>query len=88
MIRLLTVKKTQSVKWDTIEANYKQKDLLPMWVADMDFKAPEAVQKAFKNYLEQGVFGYSIVPDSLYEAIINWQKKPPQFHYKKKKRSC
>ncbi|GAA5423232.1 pyridoxal phosphate-dependent aminotransferase [Tetragenococcus halophilus] len=76
-------KKTQSVKWDTIEANYKQKDLLPMWVADMDFKAPEAVQKAFKNYLEQGVFGYSIVPDSLYEAIINWQKNRHNFTIKK-----
>ncbi len=77
-------KKTQSVKWDTIEANYKQKDLLPMWVADMDFKAPEAVQKAFKNYLDQGVFGYSIVPDSLYEAIINWQKNRHNFTIKKK----
>ncbi|GMA09287.1 cysteine desulfhydrase [Tetragenococcus halophilus subsp. flandriensis] len=76
-------KKTQSVKWDTIEANYKQKDLLPMWVADMDFKAPEAVQKAFKNYLDQGVFGYSIVPDSLYEAIINWQKNRHNFTIKK-----
>ncbi|MCF1686071.1 pyridoxal phosphate-dependent aminotransferase [Tetragenococcus halophilus] len=76
-------KKTQSVKWDTIEANYKQKGLLPMWVADMDFKAPEAVQKAFKNYLDQGVFGYSIIPDSLYEAIINWQKDRHNFTIKK-----
>ncbi|GAA3024951.1 MalY/PatB family protein [Tetragenococcus solitarius] len=76
-------KKTQSVKWDTLEKNYHQKDLLPMWVADMDFKAPEAVRSAFNSYLEKGVFGYSIVPDSLYDAIISWQKTRHHFAIKK-----
>ncbi|MDN6639983.1 MAG: pyridoxal phosphate-dependent aminotransferase [Tetragenococcus sp.] len=76
-------KKTQSVKWDTIEETYHQEGLLPMWVADMDFKAPEAVRSAFQAYLDQGVFGYSIVPDSLYEAIISWQKKRHNFSVKK-----
>lgn len=76
-------KKTQSVKWDTIEETYHQEGLLPMWVADMDFKAPEAVRSAFQVYLDQGVFGYSIVPDSLYEAIISWQKKRHNFSVKK-----
>lgn len=76
-------KKTQSVKWDTLEATYKQESLLPMWVADMDFKAPAAVQSAFQTYLNQGVFGYSIVPDSLYDAIISWQKRRHDFTIKK-----
>lgn len=81
--QVINRKKTQSVKWDTLEASYQQKDLLPMWVADMDFKAPEAVRSAFKTYLDQGVFGYSIIPDTLYKAIIGWQKKQHNFTVKK-----
>lgn len=81
--QVINRKKTQSVKWDTLEASYQQKDLLPMWVADMDFKAPEAVRSAFKTYLDQGVFGYSIIPDTLYKVIIGWQKKQHNFTVKK-----
>lgn len=76
-------KNTQSVKWDTLEASYHRNDLLPMWVADMDFQAPSAVQSAFQSYLNQGVFGYTIVPDSFYDAVIAWQKKRHNFTIKK-----
>ncbi|GMA55310.1 hypothetical protein GCM10025857_66670 [Alicyclobacillus contaminans] len=72
--QIIDRKNTQSVKWDTLEASYHRNDLLPMWVADMDFQAPEAVQSAFQSYLNQGVFGYTIVPDSFYDAVIAWQK--------------
>lgn len=76
-------RQTLSVKWDTLETTYHRKGLLPMWVADMDFQAPEAVQTAFQNFLNQGVFGYTITPDSLYEAIISWQKQRHHFDVKK-----
>jgi len=59
---------TNSLKWD-VEENE-----LPMWVADMDFKAPPAVVKALQNKLNQGIFGYQTVPDEWYSAVINWWK--------------
>ncbi len=59
---------TNSLKWDVAENE------LPMWVADMDFKAAPAVIRALENKLEQGIFGYQIVPDEWYNAIIGWGK--------------
>ncbi len=57
---------TNSVKWDT------HPNILPMWVADMDFETAPAVKAAVQRRAEHGVFGYVHVPDTYYEAIINW----------------
>lgn len=59
---------TNSYKWDIV----KEEDVIPLWVADMDFKAAPAILEALKKQVEHGVFGYTLVPDSYYEAIINW----------------
>lgn len=59
---------TSSYKWDIV----KEEDVIPLWVADMDFKAAPAILEALKKRVEHGVFGYTLVPDSYYEAIINW----------------
>lgn len=66
---------TMSVKWDNMKEVFGAGDLLPMWVADMDFRPPKAVIDALKARVEHGVFGYSIIPDSTDEAIQNWLKK-------------
>ncbi len=66
---------TNSLKWDMTEALTGVQDVLPMWVADMDFKSPPAVIDALKERVEHGIFGYSGIPDSCYEAIIAWMKK-------------
>ena len=50
-------KGTNCAKWDTIEANNKPKDVLPMWVADMDFKTAPEIIESLKNRVEHGVFG-------------------------------
>ncbi|SDI80603.1 MalY/PatB family protein [Natribacillus halophilus] len=63
---------TNSMKWDKLEALYKDADLWPMWVADMDFKAPEPVLKALDEVTQHGVFGYHHPPDSLRTAIQEW----------------
>lgn len=42
---------TDSVKWDSIKETYQRDDLLPLWVADMDFLSPVGVKKAFENYV-------------------------------------
>ena len=59
---------TNSYKWDIV----KEEDVIPLWVADMDFKTAPAILEALKKRVEHGVFGYTLVPDSYYEAIINW----------------
>lgn len=66
---------TNSVKWDIAEEVFGEKDILPMWIADMDFRAPEPVINALKKVAEHGVFGYSITPESYYEALIQWMKR-------------
>mgnify|MGYP005983157387 CR=1 FL=1 len=68
-------KETNSVKWDAIQEMYQQDDLLPLWVADMDFRVHQPVLDAMTRYIDQGILGYSIFPNSLYEAIQAWQKE-------------
>ena len=53
-------KQTDSVKWDNLKAMFGTDDLLPLWVADMDFKAPKAVREALQKRIDYGVFGYSL----------------------------
>ena len=57
---------TNSVKWDLFD------DDVPMWVADMDFKVAPQIQKAIQKRANHPVYGYTIVPDELFEAYINW----------------
>ncbi|WP_086315678.1 cystathione beta-lyase [Enterococcus sp. 7F3_DIV0205] len=66
---------TNCSKWDSIKDTYGEDGLLPLWIADMDFKANQPVLDALKESVEQGILGYSPAPDSLYEAIQSWQKR-------------
>ena len=59
---------TNSYKWDSAT----DADVLPMWVADMDFRTAPAVTEALKRRVEHGIFGYVRVPDAYYDALINW----------------
>ena len=53
---------------------------IPLWVADMDFEAAPAIREALKKRVEHGVFGYAIVQDSYYDAVINWYERRHQWH--------
>ena len=68
---------TNSLKWDVDEK------VLPMWVADMDFKAAPEIIEAIQEKVEKGILGYTIVPDAWYQAIINWWKAKHDFHIDK-----
>lgn len=59
---------TNSYKWDSASQN----DILPLWVADMDFRTAPPVVEALKKRVEHGIFGYTRVPPAYYEAVINW----------------
>lgn len=74
---------TNSVKWDAIQEMYHREGLLPLWVADMDFLAPKAVTIALQDAVAKGIYGYSIFPDSLYSAIIDWQQTRHGFSLEK-----
>ena len=68
-------KGTACHKWDGMDEMFGDNDLLAMWVADMEFKIPECVQKALYERINHGVFGYSQTPNSYYDAFIGWQKR-------------
>ncbi|MCR5148742.1 MAG: pyridoxal phosphate-dependent aminotransferase [Eubacterium sp.] len=64
---------TYSLKWDIRENE------LPMWVADMDFKTAPEIREALKKRLQNGIFGYTDVPEEWYRAYIKWWKERHDF---------
>lgn len=69
---------TDSMKWDGLEGKFGagEKDLLAMWVADMEFKTCDAVVEAMVDRSRHGVFGYSIVPEAYYTINFKYFKPP------------
>ncbi len=59
---------TNCVKWDEVSDN----DTIPMWVADMDFETAPCIMQALQERLQHGCFGYTLVPESYYDATIKW----------------
>ncbi len=74
---------TDCNKWDGCEEKFGDENLLPLWVADMDFEAPSCVKQALKEYVDFGVFGYYQIPNRYYEAFINWEKTYHDYDVKK-----
>jgi len=70
---------SNSLKWDTSD----DPEMLPLWVADMDFKAAPCILQALQRRLDHGVFGYVKVPDSYYDAVINWFSRRHGWHMKR-----
>ncbi|MBM7624882.1 MalY/PatB family protein [Sporohalobacter salinus] len=71
-----------SAKWEEIEENFGSADALPFWVADMDFKSPEPVIEALEERAKQGIYGYTIRPESYNQAIIDWFNKRHDWNIK------
>lgn len=66
---------TSCVKHDMMDRIYGTNDLMPMWVADMDFRSPDFVLDAIRQRCEHEVLAYTFGSDSYFEAIINWFKR-------------
>ena len=62
---------THCVKWDESPSD----EVIPLWVADMDFKAAPAILEAVRKRAEHGVFGYTVVEEDYYVAVINWFRR-------------
>ena len=63
---------TNSLKYDFALQRGKSADILPMWVADMDFQAPTAVCSRLEELSRFGIFGYSDNQTSYFDAVLNW----------------
>lgn len=63
---------SHSVKYDERQAVFGRPDIIPLWVADMDFAAPPAITEALIERARHPIYGYTHFPDSLYETMINW----------------
>lgn len=66
--KVISRRGTDSYKWDSAESEH----VLPMWVADMDFHTATAIVDALRLRVEHGIFGYTRVPDSYYDAVTGW----------------
>lgn len=64
-----------SLKYDKREVIFGSQDVLPMWVADMDFRTPDFVLNAIKNRLSNPVLGYFYHSTAFYSSIVNWMEK-------------
>lgn len=66
---------TWSIKHDFKKENGKADDILPLWVADMDFRSPDSVVEALKKAVDHGIFGYSRADESYFDAVAAWYQK-------------
>lgn len=66
---------TYSLKYDFAKRRNMPEDLLPLWVADMDFKTSSYIQEAILKQTEHGIFGYSEVQEEYFEAVRRWMKR-------------
>lgn len=73
--RLIDRRDTSSLKWDYAKRFTGHEDLLPLWVADMDFEAPREIREALERRMAHGVYGYTLEPDSYFEAAAAWLER-------------
>lgn len=69
---VISRKNTRSVKWDMAGKVFQSEDVLPMWVADMDFQAPKEVNEALIKRAEHGIYGYTVIDDDVKNSVVNW----------------
>lgn len=66
---------TNSVKYDWRKRLFGREDVLPMWVADMDFRVPPAVTEAIMERARHEIYGYSMRPESFYQSVMDWTER-------------
>lgn len=73
--RVIPREGTSALKYDGREAYFGTSDVQPLWVADMDFAAPEAVTRALIARATHPIYGYTLPPEGVYAALIDWMKR-------------
>jgi cystathionine beta-lyase len=70
--RIIERKGTGALKYDALKERYGRDDLLPLWVADLDFETPNFITDAIRKRLDHSLFGYTITPAELWDTIAKW----------------
>lgn len=73
--------KNNAAKYMELEKNFNTKDLIPAWVADMDFRVADEITQAIIDKAKQGIYGYTYRPDSYYKSYRDWQIKRNNFDF-------
>jgi cystathionine beta-lyase len=76
-------KNTDCYQYDLRKKYFGTDDIIPMWVADMDFKTPEFITAAMEKRLSHGIYGYTFRSDSFYDSVIKWLKTRHSWKIKK-----
>jgi cystathionine beta-lyase len=71
---------TDSVKYDLRETLFGKADILPMWVADMDFEVPEFIREAIISRARHPVYGYTFRPERFFKVVADWMERRHQWH--------
>lgn len=71
---------TNALKTDALAERYGRPDLLPMWVADMDFKTPSFITDALRRRLDHSLFGYTMEPKDYWPTVAEWIESHHQWH--------
>lgn len=74
---------TNSIKYDARERFFQKSDILPLWVADTDFKTPDFISGAIKERADHEIYGYTFQPDSYFDAIIGWMQRRHEWEIKR-----
>ncbi len=75
MFKSINRQGTHTTKYDDAKKKFGTDDLMPLWVADMDLASPLCVQEALQKRAKHPIYGYTVYPESYYEAIQNWMQK-------------
>ena len=78
--RICNRKGTDSLKWDTVRAVFGQEDVIPMWIADMDFPSPRPVVEALKRRAEHPCYGYTKAGSGVIESVVERMER--KFHWR------
>ena len=76
-------KNNHSTKYNELMKKFGTDDVIPLWIADMDFKTAEPIIKAVEEKARHGIFGYVYRPDEYFQSFINWQKKQHNWNVNK-----
>ncbi len=63
---------TNALKLDVLKDRYGRSDLIPLWVADMDFETPPFITEAIRKRLDHSLFGYTVEPPELWTTVAGW----------------
>lgn len=84
--KIIQRKGTHSLKWEYFHSMFnvsEDQELLPLWVADMDFESPQPVLDAVRKRAEHGIFGYSSPGNDYFDSVINWMGRRHHWDIKK-----